>query len=109
MKAPETKRLKLRYGELLSSCAFNFKLRRYILFSRVLLLAAALGAGAVALAHAVTAVVDKLQKDLDAEQDLDSDADTEHEEVSRGRHCSPRHRHTFEPSFLKVTRHHMMW
>ena len=29
LKAPETKRLKLKYVELLSSFAFNFNLRRY--------------------------------------------------------------------------------
>jgi len=30
LKAPETMRLKLTYGELLSNFAFNFNLRRYI-------------------------------------------------------------------------------
>jgi hypothetical protein len=29
LKAPETKRLKLKYDELLSPFAFNFNLRRY--------------------------------------------------------------------------------
>ena len=30
LKAPVTKRLKLKYGKLLSSCAFNLNLRRYM-------------------------------------------------------------------------------
>jgi hypothetical protein len=40
VKAPEFKRLKLKYDKLLSSFAFNIKLRRYTLDPREFLLAA---------------------------------------------------------------------